>query len=397
MDPVSLMAAFLTAFGILSADAVLHADSVTVSLYMPDDLAKGSARGDVLEDMFIAKMQTIGDVKSYFGKPNVKSNKAKTIGSVLAKTMKVEDFASAIQHTFGMKTASVLGSFAKDDKDGSLQLVAMVRDPDEPPYPLLIKRQSYEPMSAMMERAAEQVMEHLAPYITTVYLLQEADRSHDYSQVDDLIKRELAMYAAQQFNKERASILNIAGITAMHKNDLNEAARLFEESDKADPDLLLPRLNRAFVMLATDHDKEVEPYLKPTMEAARYQRAYTLLAAGDMIRAGAFMSAKRFDLAEAALNDAEYWDPSSAIVQALHADVRFERGDPVGAQKYKAKALTNLDHFETYPELASLYYKVSWRKGETLQRNDLRQQQVEALMPATTVTKVSTDAPAKPH
>lgn len=396
MDPISLAAAFLTAFGILSADAVLHADSVTVSLYMPDDLAKGAARGDVVEDMFIAKMQTIGDVKSYFGKPNVKSNKAKTIGSVLAKTLKVEDFASAIQHTFGMKTASVLGSFAKDEKEGVLQLVAMVRDPDEPPYPLLVKRQNYEPMSSMMERAAEQVMEHLAPYITTVYLLQEGDRLHDYTQVDGLITREIADYASQQHAKERASVLNLAGIVALHKNDLNEAARLFDEADKADPDLLIPRVNRAFVMLATDHEKEIEAYLKPTIDAARYNRAYTLLAAADMIRAGAFMSAKRHDQAEAALNDAEYWDPSSAVVQALHADIRYERGDPVGAMKYKAKALANLDNFETYPELASLYYKISWRKGEALQRNDLRHEQVSSVLPEATMTKVVNDA-GKPH
>jgi tetratricopeptide (TPR) repeat protein len=401
MDPVSLMVAFVTAFGVISADAVLHADSVSVSLYMPDDLAKGTARSDVIEDMFIAKLQKISDVNSYFGRPKIQSSRAKTLGGVLARTLKVEDFASAIQHQFGMKTASILGSFSKDEKE-KLQLVAMVRDPDEPPYSMIVKRDGYEPMPAMLERAAEQVMEHLAPYITSVYLLQEGDLAHDYSMVDDLISRELVHYASKTYDKERASILNMAGIVALHKNNLVDAATFFEESDKTDPDLVIPRINRAFVMLVTDHEKEVEAYIKPAMEKARYQNAYTLLAAGDLIKAGAHMSAHRFDLAETALDDAEYWDPSSALVQALRADVRAERGDPMGAMKYKAKALANIDKFETYPELASFYYHISWRKGEALRVNDLRADTAKTIMPST-LTKPTAEAgkpaadAAKPH
>jgi Tfp pilus assembly protein PilF len=402
VDPISLMVAFATAFGLISADAVLHADSVSVSLYMPDDLAKGTARSDVIEDMFIAKLQKISDVNSYFGRPKIQSSRARTIGGVLARTLKVEDFASAIQHQFGMKTASILGSFSKDEKD-KMQLVAMVRDPDEPPYSLIVKRDGYEPMPKMMERAAEQVMEHLAPYITSVYLLQEGDRIHDFTEVDDLIARELVHYASKTYDKERATILNMAGIVALHKNNMVEAANLFEEADKADPQLVIPRLNRAFVMLASDHENEVEAYIKPAMEAARYQNAYTLLAAGDMIRAGAFMSAGKFDQAEAALNDAEYWDPSSALVPALHADIRAERGDPVAAMKYKAKSLANIDKFETYPELASFYYHISWRKGEPLKVNDLRADTAKATLPASTLNRPSADGgkPAadapKPH
>lgn len=380
MDPISLLAALATAFGIMSADAVMHADSVNVSLYVPDDIAKTTARGDVMEDMFISRMQEISDVKSYFGRPNVQSNRARTLGVVLARALKVEDFAAAVQHTFGMKTASVLGSFSKDDKEGKIQLVAMVRDPDEPPFPLVIKRGDGEPITNMVGRAAQEVMEHLAPYITTLYLLQKGDESHDYTQVDDLIGRELVAYASKSHAKERASILNVAGIVALHKGNLPEAARLFEESDKADPDLLIPRVNRAFVMLATDHETEVESYLKPTIDAARYQRAYMLLAAADLIRAGAHMSARKFDLAEAALDDAEYWDPTSSVVPALRAEVKQERGDVVGAMKYKAKASANLDNFETFPELAGLYYHISWRKGEPLRRNELKQEMARAIL-----------------
>ncbi|MCW2249387.1 tetratricopeptide (TPR) repeat protein [Azospirillum fermentarium] len=396
MDPISLLAAFLAAFGIISTDAVLHADSVSVSLYMSDELSKGTAKGEIIEDMFIAKMQEIGDVKSYFGSPSVRSNKSKTIGAVLAKTMKLEDMTAAIQHTFGMKTAAVNGSFAKDEKEGKLQLVAMVRDPDEPPFPLVIKRDNNESLPDMMGRAAQQVMEHLAPYITLVYLLQDADHKHDYAQVDDLIARELAAYASSAYYKERAGILNIAGIVALHKQNLPEAARLFEEADQTDPSLLIPRLNRAFVMLAADEEKGVDGYLKPTMDSARYQRSYTLLAAGDMIRAGALMSAGKFDQAAAALDDAEYWDPTSAAVPSLRAEICAERGDVTCVQKYKAKARSNLDNFETYPELASLYYHISWRKGEPLRPNDLRHEMSKPQLAPAKPVKVSAETGKTP-
>jgi tetratricopeptide (TPR) repeat protein len=336
-------------------------------------------------------MQEICDVDSYFGRPNVQSNRAKTLGSVLAKTLKVEDFAAAIQHTFGMKTASVLGSFAKDEKEGTLQLVAMVRDPDQPPFSLIVKRDSYEPMPEMMGRAAQQVMEHLAPYITSVYLLKQGDLKHDYTLLDQLIAKELVSYASKSHYKERASILNIAGIAALHKQDMKEAARLFEEADKADPDLLIPRINRAFVMLATDHESEIEDYIKPTMDAAKFKRSHMILAAGDLIRAGAHMSAGNFDSAEAALEDAEYWDPTSAVVQSLHADISAERGDTMRAEMFKAKANVYMDNFETYPELAGLYYHISWRKGEALKRNDLRQQQAASVLASSTVPGTTTE------
>jgi len=373
MDPISLAVAFMAAFGIISTDAVLHADSVAVSLYMPDELSKGTAKGDVMEDMFIAKMQEIGDTKSYFGSPSVRSTKAKTMGAVLAKTLKLEDMTAAVQHTFGMKTATVNGSFAKDEKEGKLQLVAMVRDPDEPPFPVIVKRKDGESLPDMMGRAAQEVMEHLAPYVTVVYALQSADRQHDYTEVDELIARELKTYASKTYYRERASILNMAGIVALHKQKPDEAARLFEEADQTDPALLFPRLNRAFVMLVKDDEKSVETYLKPAMESARYQRAYTLLAAGDLLRAGAFMATGRYDQAIAALDDAEYWDPTSALVPSLRAELCTERGDVVCAQRNQTKARANLDSFETYPEVASLYYRISWRKGEPLKPSDLRQ------------------------
>lgn len=394
MDPISIIAACLAAFGIISTDAVLHADSVAVNLYMSDELSKGTAKGEVIEDMFIAKMQEIGDVKSYFGKPNVRSSKSKTMGAVLAKTLKLEDLTSAVQHTLGMKTAAVNGSFAKDDKEGQLQLVAMVRDPDEPPFPLVIKREKNESLPDMMGRAAQQVMEHLAPYVTLVYMLQDADRKHDYAQLEELIARELKAYASATYYRERASVLNLAGIVALHKQDLPEAIRLFDEADQTDPALLIPRLNRAFVMLVQDEEKGVEAYLKPTMDAARYQRAYTLLAAGDLIRAGAFMSAKQYDKAIAALDDAEYWDPSSSLVPSLRAELCVEKADAVCVQKYKAKARANLDSFETYPELAGLYYKISWRKGEPLRPNDLRQDLGKSQTVAAKPYKVSADTAA---
>lgn len=118
-----------------------------------------------------------------------------------------------------------------------------------------------------------------------------------------------------------------------------------------------------------------------------------LLAACDLIRAGAFMSEGRFEQAEAALDDAEYWDPTSAVVPSLHADIRQERKDAVGAPTYRAKAAANLDNFETYPELAALYYHISWRKGEPLRRNDLRNEVARAVLPPSTLTKTAAKAP----
>jgi hypothetical protein len=50
-----------------------------------------------------------------------------------------------------------------------------------------------------------------------------------------------------------------------------------------------------------------------------------------------------------------------------------------------------MDNFETYPELAGLYYHISWRKGEALKRNDLRQQQAASVLASSTVPGTTTE------
>lgn len=104
--------------------------------------------------------------------------------------------------------------------------------------------------------------------------------------------------------------------------------------------------------------------------------------------------ARQYDKAIAALDDAEYWDPSSSLVPSLRAELCVENADAVCVQKYKAKARANLDSFETYPELAWLYYKISWRKGEPLRPNDLCQDLGKSQTVAAKPYKVSADTAA---
>lgn len=61
----------------------------------------------------------------------------------------------------------------------------------------------------------------------------------------------------------------------------------------------------------------------------------------------------------------------------------------VCAQRNQAKARANLDNFETYPEVASLYYRISWRKGEPLKPSDLRQDLAKPSAAQPTAVKVS--------
>lgn len=368
MDPVTLLTAVAAAFGVLSADAVLHSDTVNIHIALPADVSKTLPKDEVLEEVFISGMEEIVETQSFFGKPTVQSGHAKTIGSVLAHALKVEDFAAAIQHQFGMKVATVNASFTNDG--GKLQLMAVVSDIDEPPFTLVVKREADEPLKDMLTRAAEGTMEHLAPYLTAVYLLNEGDHSGNYDKVNHLIAGMTKQYASNAFKKERASALNLAGIVALHRNDPAGAQTLFIAADKADPDLLIPRLNQAFIELVNDHEQAAIALLDPVLVAARAKKDYTLLAAAEMTRAAAYMGLNRLDYASVALTNAAYWDPTSALVPSLEAELERAKGDEAKAAAFLVHATDNLDTFETYPELASLYYKLSWRKGEPLTRNE---------------------------
>jgi len=368
MDPLTLLTAFMAAFGVISADAVLHSDTVHVHIALPADVARSLPKDEVLEEVFIANMEEMVQTKSYFGKPSIQSGRAKTIGSVLAQALKVEDLATAIQHQFGMKVASVNASFTNDG--GKLQLMAVISDIDEPPFTQVIRRETDEPLKDMLSRSAEGIMEHLAPYLTAVYLLNEGDRTGRYDKADRLIAAMLQQYASSAFRKERASALNLAGIVALHKNDIQGAEQDFIAANEADPDLLIPQINRAFVMLVTDHEQAALDLLDPVLTAARAKKDYTLLAAAEMTRAAVYMADSRVDYAEVALENATYWDPTSSLVPGLWAEIEQVKGDETKAAALRDRARDNLDSFETYPELASLYFRLSWKKGEPLTRND---------------------------
>ena len=370
MDPTTVLTAFLAAFGILSADAVLHSDTVNVHISLPADVARTLPKDEVLEEVFISGMEEIVETKSYFGTPSIQSGHAKTVGSVLAHALKIEDFAAAIQHQFGMKVATVNASFTHDG--GKLRLMSVVTDIDEPPFTQVITRETDEPLKDMLTRAAEDTMEHLAPYLSAVYLLNEGDRSGTYDKVDRLIAAMLKQYASSKFRKERASALNLAGIVALHRNDLEGAEKNFIAANDADPELLIPQINRAFLMLVTDHEQAALEVLDPVLVAARSRKEYVLLAAAEMTRAAAYMALNHLADAATALENAGYWDPTSSLVPALGAEVERLRGDQAKAAVLRARAADNLDDFETYPELASLYFKLSWKKGEPLVRNEVR-------------------------
>jgi len=59
-------------------------------------------------------------------------------------------------------------------------------------------------------------------------------------------------------------------------------------------------------------------------------------------------------------------------VPTLLAEIEDLRGNVQQAAEQRLRARDHLDGFETYPELASLYYKLTWRRGEPLTRNELR-------------------------
>ena len=365
-----LLTAFAAALGVITTDAVLHSDTVNIHIAVPADLAKTLPKDEVLEEIYIADMEKIVETKNYFGTPEIKSSHAKTIGSVLAKALKVEDFAAAIQHQFGMKVASVNASLAVDN--GKQQFVAVVSDIDEPPFILIINRENNDSLRDVLLKAAVNTMEHLSPYLTAVYYINDSDKSGDYQKADQLLAGMLVQYASSAYKKERAGTLNLAGIVALHKNDIEGSEKLFEAANDADPDLIIPQINRAFVMLLTDRDQQALEVLTPALEALKSKRDATLLAAAEMTRAAAYIALNRLDYAEISLNNAAYWDPTSALVPGLAAGLEHLKGNDAQAAVLRRKATDNLDNFETYPELASLYFKLSWKKGEPLIKNDVK-------------------------
>lgn len=172
------------------------------------------------------------------------------------------------------------------------------------------------------------------------------------------------------FIKLRSELHNLKGIVALDRNEIDEAVVAFEDALHDDPSSVVARLNLAFALVQIDEYQHAidatafvtDPWLWPaTSDPALLSTAY-------IIRGAARWGQQDLTAAMHDFEYAAYLQPTSTAANWYWSRLLRLRGDPDEADKKLEVARDNLSYFETYPELALLYFWVSEQDQRPLER-----------------------------
>jgi len=112
--------------------------------------------------------------------------------------------------------------------------------------------QKDEPLLKFVQRCALWGVSQLAPYSTTLYLLQQHAADGNFTDVVALTEHAKALLPPTPHSFDRSLFENVLGLVALFKNDKQGARDAFERAMHADPTNPVPFLNASFTDLQFD-------------------------------------------------------------------------------------------------------------------------------------------------
>jgi tetratricopeptide (TPR) repeat protein len=361
MDLTTLAAALLIAFGLLTTDAMMHANSVVVEVSTPPKTDKTIIDQGTIEEEFGEQLYAIGKIESVVEPPEIRVSSEQGIGMALAKETRMQDVAHALQSELGYRPDQL--RLALFTEDGSLRALVSGNSHRVGNFHQVLVPQKDESLLAFVHRCALWGASQLAPYATSVYLLQKHAADKDFSDAIALIEQAKAKLPPTPVHFDRSAFDNLLGIVALFHNDPKAARALFEKAVAEYPTGDVAALNAAFTDLVLDDNNKAAERMQQLLANAPPKNK-TLLATAYFTWAAAEMG--RHDLARAdqLLAKSYQVDPESSTALDLWADLKDMQGDKPAAADLHRKALQATETFENYAEVAALYFQLSWRDNQ---------------------------------
>jgi len=366
MDPISIALATAMVFGLLTADAVVSADTVGVQINVPAAVAQTGFTQDVAERLFTHEFETMNQTRSLLRPPHMRSAREPTIIGVVARSMRLEDFTSALQDLLGLERMRITGAIVAGAPGEGQRILINSASTYSGAFSLDLSETGGT--DRLLRRAALATMERVQPYRAALFHFDQVVRAggSDFSTVAQMAERELARPRRAEVMEERSFLSNMLGIVALLHNDLDEAERRFRLSFNWNPGFAIGRINLAFVHVQRNRYQDAIDLMTPLIAGTLEQR-YTVLGPryGPLREAMhstvgvALWGLRDFAGADQAFRHAVREHPSSAGAYSYWARLLLERGDAVGAARKAELARLNSLTFENYPEVANLYFWMS--------------------------------------
>ena len=365
MDPTTLLTAIVVAVGLLGADAMMYSGSVVVDIAPPPKIENLAIDQATLDVEFEDRLNAVAKTDSVVRPIEIRPASETGLGMALAKTAGVEGVALALEGSIGYNPDRL--RFALYTEGGRLRgLVSgshlktnfravMIPDKDET-------------LLAFVQRCALWGASQLAPYTTTLYLLEHHAADKDFTDVLALTQHAEALLPPTPRSFDRSLLENITGLVALFKNDKQGARDAFERAMRSDPTDPVPFLNAAFTDLEFDDNQSAADRMAQLIRLAPPTNK-VLLSTAYLTWGAALMGLKDFKQADVVLAKAVQINPNSATGLHLWSENKQLQGDKEAAARLSQDALAQTATFENYAEVAALYFHLSWGDNQPVTRN----------------------------
>jgi Tfp pilus assembly protein PilF len=355
----------LLAIGLVSVDTVMNANTLFLDSSVAKKYEEAGYTAKVVEQHLINQLAIIADTKSLVKAPVIKSSDTPSFSAALASLVSLQDSLEAAQQLVGFAPPKLYAAAVEHGDVDTIELTG--RSPLFGRFSISVDG-AERGIDRMIEDAAYRTYRELNPYSAILYRLTK--NADGLEAVEAELDEVLARVRMSTHADTRAQLENLKGIIALDRGDIDGAVKLFQMALKDDPYFHVVRLNLALAMVQMDrYDDAIaqtsfiaEPVYWPMTSDA------ILLSAAYVLRAVAHWGKGNLITAKTDLEYAIYLQPTSTAAYWYLSGVFHALGEPAKGDVMLQKAIDNLVYFETYPEVALLYFWVSAEDMRPLER-----------------------------
>jgi len=366
MDPTTLITAVMVAIGLLGADAMMYSGSVIVQVAPPPKIESVAVDKATLSAEFEDKLNEIARTRSVVQPIEIRASDEQGIGMALAEAAGVQSVATALQGSIGFNPDRL--RFALYTEGDQLRALISGSSHATKSFRTVMIPNKGEALLPFVQRCALWGASQLAPYATTLYLLEKHSADQDFTDVIALSEHVKSLLPPTPRSFDRSLFDNILGLVALFKNDKQAARDAFERAMQSDPTNPVPFLNAAFTDLQFDDNQRAADRMEQLIRLAPPKNK-VLLSTAYATRGAALMALKDYNRADQMLAKAIQFNPESGGALHLWSEAKELEGDKVAAKRLSEKAMEQTATFENYAEVAALYFHLSWGANEPVTRS----------------------------
>ena len=343
MDLTTIIIAAGLFLGLVVGDAALFGDPLQVQISIPPKVAETGFTQAAAEQVFAAEVAGMGQALSIVKTPSVHMNSRPRILAALGKPLNLDNVVVAIQSQAGIEVVTVQGIVLAEGAGKRLDMVTVINMPHEVPVQLRLSDQNGD-APALIQHAAEQAMEWVAPYRLALTQFGQGLSSDPalLARARDTATRAVARPWVPARATEQVMLHNLLAMLALLNGENDKVQAELQVTDTIpDADAAahgVVEVNRSFLDVAAGRTAEAERH---------YQTGMTLTADinlndwdAKMSTLGALVAWSRGDLAqaEAMLRRSIADMPQVEESHAYLAQLLETRGDTAGAAAERTAA-----------------------------------------------------------